>query len=243
MKEAKLWKDKNNVVGRGLIMKIIKDIRLYKSKEPNTDGNSLPSEFADKKLNITINRIVMKLREAGFSLGDFDHLYLNFTACPVSGGSALAKRSVDTYHPWYRYYDVEVSGREYDTLGDDFDIIISLLRTVLCRHFATEDMNGEKINVCISEAVLQGENMLMHYKEKKTKSRRAVLYLRLQDNGKYRPLLRVWDMDGNKLLEKDLSEMLMLESLGEIRLSGSKVSVLPKKNSFSGDLAPIEFAY
>ena len=60
-------------------MKPISDIRLYRSNIPNIDGNSHPSEFAPKQLNIIVTRIVMKLRENGFSLGDFDHLYINFT--------------------------------------------------------------------------------------------------------------------------------------------------------------------
>ncbi len=79
------------------MIKVIKDIRLYKSQESNIDGNSLPSVFTDQKLNIIVARIVMKLREAEFSLGEFDHLYLNFTTCSIDGGSSLSKRSVDTY--------------------------------------------------------------------------------------------------------------------------------------------------
>ncbi len=224
-------------------MKTIADIRLYKSQEPNIDGNSLPSNFADKKLNIIIARIVMKLREAEFSLGEFDHLYLNFTTCTIDDGSSLSKRSVDTYHPWYRYYDVNIDEQLYDTLGESTDTVVSLLCDVLCRHFATDTFDGEKIKACIAEALSQGENMLMQYKTKHTKSRQAVLYLRLKDTGKYLPLLRVWDIDGNKLLETDLPETLTLDSLGEIKLTNSKVSVHPKKNGFTKDLKPVEFVF
>ena len=90
-------------------MKVIKDIRIYKSGVENIDGNSLPISFADKKLNAIIGRIVMKLRENNFSLGEFDHLYINFTTCPVDGEIALSQRSIDRYYPWYRYYDVNIS--------------------------------------------------------------------------------------------------------------------------------------
>ena len=45
-------------------MKVISDIRIYKSKVENIEGNSLPSEFkATKILNAKIKRIVMALRE------------------------------------------------------------------------------------------------------------------------------------------------------------------------------------
>ncbi|MBQ4364494.1 MAG: hypothetical protein II782_10900, partial [Oscillospiraceae bacterium] len=74
------------------IKKIIKDIRIYRSDAENTDGNPLPVSFADKGTNVIIRRIVMKLRETGFTMGDFDHLYINFTTCPVENGMAYAKR-------------------------------------------------------------------------------------------------------------------------------------------------------
>ncbi len=223
-------------------MKTIKDIRLYKSDKQNIDGNAIPTGNVGKKLNIIAWRITMKLREAGFSLGDFDHLYINFTTCEVSEGIAPAKRGVDTYHPWYRYYDAEVSEQLYNNMEENSDEVVSLLTAVLCRYFATDEFNADKIDACVREAVSQGENMLMLYKEKKGKNRYAVLYLRLNDNGRYSPLLRVWDMEGKKLLEADMPEILTLDSLGEIRLSNAKVAVLPKKNSFTKELAPIEFA-
>ena len=44
-------------------MKVISDIRIYKSKVENIEGNSLPSEFKSTKiLNARIKRIVMALR-------------------------------------------------------------------------------------------------------------------------------------------------------------------------------------
>lgn len=60
-------------------MSIIKDIRLYRSLTGNIDVNALLDAFSNKELNGVIHRIVMKLREKKFSLGDFDHLYINFT--------------------------------------------------------------------------------------------------------------------------------------------------------------------
>ncbi|MGP1593809.1 MAG: hypothetical protein ACTTH8_01000 [Treponema sp.] len=81
-------------------MKVISDIRIYKSKVENIEGNSLPSEFKSTKiLNARIKRIVMALRENNFSLGDFDHLYINFTTCNVENEIFHAKRKTDKYHP------------------------------------------------------------------------------------------------------------------------------------------------
>lgn len=64
-------------------MKVLRDIRLFTSQVPNKDGEPLPTAIGNKSLNVQVHRIVMKLRENGFSCGDFDHLYLNFTTYPV----------------------------------------------------------------------------------------------------------------------------------------------------------------
>jgi len=42
----------------------------------------------------------MKLRESEFSLGEFDHLYINFTTCDMVDELNLSDE-VDRYHPWY----------------------------------------------------------------------------------------------------------------------------------------------
>ena len=64
-------------------MPVIKDIRLYRSSIENISGNSLPSSFYNQSVNCILRRIVMKLEEKGFSLGDFHHLYINFTTSKV----------------------------------------------------------------------------------------------------------------------------------------------------------------
>ena len=60
--------------------KIISDIRLFKSKSQNDLSSYIPDA---KKINAIVNRMVMKLRENEFSLGEFDHLYINFTTCDM----------------------------------------------------------------------------------------------------------------------------------------------------------------
>ena len=73
----------------------------------------------------------------------------------------------------------------------------------------------------------------MKFKEKTSSQRRAVLYLRYLDNCKYFPLLRVYDNDDNIVLEKDLPESLTLDSCGQITVSSKKVTIKPRKNSWS----------
>lgn len=225
-------------------MQVIADIRLFKSKVPNTDGNSLPSDFSDKKLNAVIHRITMKLREHNFSLGDkIDHLYVNFTNCAVEGKIAPSRRSPDKYHHRYRYYDVEVSDATFEQLGtsSSTETILSLLEQVLLKYFVSERFDKEFIRSCVSEAVTQGEKMLMKFKEKSSSTGNAVIYLRYLDNCLYSPLLRVFDCGNNAILEADLPETIDLNYIGTIQLSAKKVTIKPRKNAYTKALEPLSF--
>lgn len=224
-------------------MTAIKDIRIYRSSIENIDGNSLPGSLENDELNCIIHRIVMKLRENDFTLGDFDHLYINLTTCHVENEIAPAKRSKDRYHSWYRYYDVEINQKFFDTLETPQSIqpITGIVERILQEYFCTQQFNKEFIHSCFYEAITQGENMLMKFKEKKTAKNKAIIYLRLLDNGLYFPLLRVFDMEDNLLLEKDLHETYELSAFGEIQLSGKKVTIKPRKNCFASDLEAMTF--
>lgn len=225
-------------------MKIIQDIRLYKSEQRSENGGFITCSFAGKELNAVIRRIVMKLRESGFSLGEFDHLYLNFTTCDTPQRIMLSQE-VDRYHPWYRYCSVAISEELSRRLGapETYQTIVELVGEVLITCFASESFDAPMIRSCIDQAVEQGENMLMRFKEKTTAKRKAVVFLRCLDNCRYRPLLRVYDLDETLLLERDLPETVMLDYLGEIQLSVKKVTIKPRKNAFTTNCKPIVIEY
>lgn len=224
-------------------MKQIKDIRIYKSDTENISGNPHPVGFAPIAWNAAASRIAMKLREQAFSLGDFDHLYLNLTTCPVAGGIAPAKRAVDRYYPWYRWYDVEITQDLFDTLDapEHKETVFALLEQLLQTQFASPQFDSARIHDCVSEALTQGEKMLMRFKEKQSVRNQAVIYLRYLDNARYLPLLRVFDADGQLLLETDLPEAVELGAYGEIRLSSKRVTIMSRKNAYSASLAPMTF--
>ena len=217
-------------------MKIISDIRLYKSSK--TDNHV---GFASKSLNIAIHRVVMKLREKCFSLGEFDHLYLNFTVCRPAGTIELIDE-IDRYHPWYRYCDIGLSQHEYDRLeiDDNTDYMYSKIETVLLSLFCSGEAIDKVVKKSIAEAKA-GPEMLMHFKEKKSAKGIATIYLRLLENGKYFPLLCVTDLEGTEIFRTDLPETIDLGIIGEIRLSSKKVTINPRKNAFTKDLEPLSF--
>ena len=211
-------------------MKIISDIRLYKSTELNTH-----TDIGNKEINIAVQRVVMKLREYNFSLGEFDHLYLNFTICKPKGTFELINE-VDSYHPWYRYCNIGVTQSEYENLTVHF--VYETISLVLVNLFKA---SKNVIQNAIKEAQ-KGSEMRMLFREKKSTKSTAKVYLRLLDSGKYFPLLCVTDLDGHELLRKDLPETIDLNIIGEIQLSSKKVTIKPRKNTFTVDLKPITFA-
>ena len=83
--------------------------------------------------------------------------------------------------------------------------------------------------------------MTVVYKEKRASKNRAVIYLRYLDNGKTFPLLRVFDKSDNLIFEQDLPETDDLYSYGEIQLSSKKVTIKPRKNSYTENLEPMSF--
>lgn len=217
-----------------ILLKIIKDIRFFKSDLENKDGHPFPSDIVNKKLNAAVHRVVMKLRENCFTLGDFDHLYVNFTSCAVNDGMSLSKRSVDKYHPWYRFYDVEISEPVLSSVESqvNLDEILNTLENLLIKYFACESFDEKLIRLCFSEAFEQGEKMLMKYKEKSSSQRKAIVYLRYLDSCRFLPLLRVYDFNDNLLFETDLPETVDLSYLGEIHISNKKIVIKPKKAAY-----------
>ena len=222
-------------------MKVIKDIRLFKSTEENVDGYS-PRAFGEKPLLIVLHRVVMKLREQSFTLGDFDHLYINFTTCLPPYDIRPANRSIDRETRWFRFYDVGVSFDFFDLHGAecDADRVLDLIKNTL--YFCCpQEENRLLIEQAFHEPVSLGKNMPMKYREKRSANRKAVICLYYDDQGRYQAELCVTDESGSELLKEKIPLSSDLLSLGEIQLNSKKVTIKPRKNAFSKHRPPIFF--
>ena len=224
--------------------KLISDIRLFKSESQNEYGGYITDSFGNERLNAILKRVVMKLRENKFSLGEFDHLYVNFTTCDIRENMKLSYKA-DRYHPWFRYCDVHVDKNLFQKLGspETWNDIIHWIGTILVTYFISDDFDEMRIFSCVQQAVEQGENMLMKFKEKVSTTRTAVIFLRFLDSCKFYPLLRVYDKEDNLLFEKDLPEVVVLDYLGDIQVSAKRVTIKPRKNAFTKQPNPMVFAY
>ena len=109
--------------------------------------------------------------------------------------------------------------------------------------FVSEDFDKASILSCVQQAVEQGQEMLMKYKEKVSAKRKAVVFLRFLDSCKFRPLLSVYDNEDNLLFETDLPETVMLDYLGDIQVSAKRVTIKPRKNAFTSNSHPLVFEY
>ena len=225
-------------------MKIISDIRLFKSESQNEYGVYITESFSDKMLNAILKRIVMKLRENQFSLGEFDHLYINLTTCEIAEKMNLSKE-VDRYHPWFRYCNIHVEKELYHKLGapETWNEILLSVQKALITYFTSDVFDATRILSCVQQAVEQGESMLMKFKEKTTAKRKAVIFLRFLDVCKYAPLLRVYDLEENLLFEKDLPQDIALDYLGEMQVSAKRVTIKPRKNAFAAQQQSLVFDY
>ncbi len=227
-------------------MKTIADIRIFRSNVANVNGSSFPQEFGDKELACRVTRIVLKLREYKFSLGDYSHLYINFTSVDVPNGRALANRSVDKEFSWFRYYDCQIDREFLDKPLTDGErtMLLQIIEEVLVSNFSTSATDTEVIKNSFEEERTMGEEMTAVYKEKANAQNKAALLLRHRNDGMFYPLLKVWDRNGIQILENDLhQDNIFLLSLGEIRLKRDSVTITPKKNVFTKDLNSVTFFF
>lgn len=222
-------------------MKIISDIRIFRGTIENIDNNPHPSGFANQTMNLVVKRFIMKLRESNFSFGEFDHLYINFTTCFVEDGIMQAKRSIDKYHPWYRYYDYYMDEEQFEKMISDsnYSILLDAIKKVLLKFFSNSQAQEEMIDDAIAETQ-KGENMLIKYKEKITSKYKATIYLRLCNDGKYHPLLEVQNND-SMVLHKDMDAIIDLGIIGDIAISGKRVVIKPKKSQRYSEIEPVVY--
>lgn len=217
-------------------MKIISDIRLYKSSKPGER-----TSFAEKAPVVAVRRLAMKLRESGFSLGNFDHLYLVFS-CNIPEGEISLFDNSDRFHPWYRYCELGISPAKYELLDSPEAAIYVLEQAgkALLKLFNDSASQESIIKKAVSEAS-KGQEMLIRLKEKKTIALSAAIYLRLLDSGAYQPQLCVTNSENVEILRKALPICMDLSSIGDIQLSSRKVSVKARKNACVGDFQPVCF--
>ena len=218
-------------------MNLIKDIRLFESNEPNEPGYSLPSDIGElyafevKNCLEVIYRLMFLLRHRGFSLGEFDHLYLNFTT-QLLHGELLASNRIDSYHTWYRFVDAGCDVQTFNswTLSQKNDFVIATIRRAI--GLFTDAESEKVVDDCFEEVLRYGAELAIPYKEKQGNPYTVRVLVKITDDLDFIPVVRIYD--GDTLICEEIlppySRDPFILQFGTITVGKKAVRITPRKS-------------
>ena len=165
--------------------KLIADIRYFASEYTNEDSSPSGCSFLfnyPKSLNYWGARIAVLLRGSGFSLGTYDHLYINFTSA-ISEGSILP--SEKSFEKWLRYVNFGVSFHHLNSLSEP-ELETFLIRStfeVLFKLFENNQNSQTIIKSAEEEINKHGSDIELPVKTKETKSYAVKVTYKLRPKG------------------------------------------------------------
>ncbi len=226
------------------MQKLISDLRFFESTKENTDGY-FPGYIGkiylidEKKLNTVKERFVLKLREKGLCLPDFDHVYINMTPCIESGKISAANRSIDKYHSFYRFMDAGLTEKEFNNLEENEKItgLITIASEAITALNSFSEEEKATIRSCADEILSLGENTEIIYKYKKNEKNCLQVCVKLLDTGMYSPFIRIFD-NGKNLIREEVYGKLMKQDefifqFAAISLGKNSATIKPKKNAIA----------
>lgn len=191
-------------------MNLIKDIRLFEKQGPDVDGTSHPTDlrslygFDEMDLQDILQRLLFLLRHEGFSFGAFDHLYMNYTPSLPHGEVRLSRRSRDHYHPWYRWSDAgcDIDRFQAMTLEDQRLFLAEAIRQAV--HLHADEENRAIFDRCFEQVMALGPALEIPYKEKTGEHLKLTISTTISDEADFLPIVRIFDLNGDLLLEERL---------------------------------------
>ncbi len=176
----------------------------------DVDGTSHPTDlrslygFDGMDLQDILQRLLFLLRHEGFSLGSFDHLYMNYTPSLPHGEVRLSKRSRDSYHPWYRYTDAgcDIAFFRSMTMEQQRQFLAEAIRKAV--HLHADEENRAVFDRCYEQVMALGPALEIPYKEKTGEHLRLTISTTISDEVDFLPIVRIFDLEGKLLLEEHL---------------------------------------
>ena len=167
--------------------KALIDIRYYASDSPNETGKSLPSSCSrffefPKLLHYWGARIATILGANGLSLGEFDHLYVNYTNAVPEGSMVFSDR---TPEKWLRYIDYGVNFEKLKSLNEA-ELEQFVIRTTfeILEYLCNSSLEKtELIKLAANEVDRFGSEIELPVKAKNTKSYSVLVSYKLRPNG------------------------------------------------------------
>lgn len=231
-------------------MNLIKDIRLFESDVPNTDGNSMPHDigklyhYDHMQCLDVIQRLLFLLRHRGFGFDGFDHLYLNFTPCLPHGAAQDAKRHTIRVFSWHHYVDIGCDVGLFNSwsLTEQTAFILDATRKAAVLK-APEAMQ-QIFTDTFEEVIQQGANLLLPYKKKTSPDFTVEIFVHINEEPDFLPLIQVTGKDGTVKAEQALRSYgrdEFISQIGTITIGKTYVKIAPRKNWYADfyDLKPV----
>ena len=235
-------------------MKRIRDIRLVESGVPNTDGNRLPEQigkiypYDDMQCLDVIQRLLFLLRYRNFGFGDFSYLFLNFTPCLPHGEVQDAKRRKCWEEPEDHYVDVGCDPSRFAawSLPEQTAFIVNSAKTAGLLK-APEELRQVFADT-FEEVLENGAALQIPYKRKETADLIVEVFVRINDDLEFFPLVRVSDKSGVIKAERELRRYdrdEFISQISTITVGKTYVKIAPRKNWYTDfyGLKPIRLAW
>lgn len=235
-------------------MKLIRDIRLFESNEPNADHYGMPYyigkiyHYDSMDTLGVIERLVFYLRSWGFCFDGFDHLYINFTTVLPHGEIRRNFRSNIQEFSWFRYVDVGCDANQFNRweLSERKAFVLKMVRGAI--ELMTEgDMRTLALEG-FAEVIGKGESLEILYKRKEKTPHQADIYLKITDGLDYIPVIYIRDEAGGILLHQELKPYArdaFICQFSSFSFGKHSLRISPRKNydSTCFGLHPIKFIW
>ena len=220
-------------------MKLIKDIRLFESDVPNIDGNATPYymgqlyQYDHMECLDVIQRLLFLLRHRGFGFTSFDHLYVNFTPCIPHDVVKNVNRYNIREFSWYEYVDVGCDVRLFNGWAGNEKNAFVLEGIKNAALLKAPREQKQLFTDTFNEVLREGDRLLLPYKKKENNDYTLEIFVRINDELDFLPLLRVTDKAGAVKAELELRSYgrdEFITQIGTITIGKSSVRIVPRKN-------------
>ncbi len=233
---------------------LIADIRLFESALPNVDGNSIPShigkiyQYDHMDCLDVIQRLLFLLRHKGFGFDGFHHLYLNFTPCVPHGELRDVSRYTIKEFSWYHYVDVGCDAALFNGLSLEEKNLFVIKSIKSASMMKAPEKQLQLLQDSFDEVIQKGELLLIPYKQKENQNNRVEIFVSIDNEVSFIPLIRVTDTNGILKAEQELRRYgrdEFISQIGTITIGKSSVRITPRKNWHADyyDLTPIKIEW
>ena len=211
-------------------MNLIQDIRFF-SEHPDP----ILAKYHIHGMKDILQRLLFLLRHEGFTFGDFDHLYMNYTPSLPHGEVRRSQRPIDRYHPWLRYVDAGcvIDAFASMTVSEQQRFLTQTIQKAV--HLHADEENRVIFDRCYQLVMHLGPALEIPYKEKSGEHLRITVSTTIDDDARFHPIVRIFDKGDQLLLEEHLKSCgreSFLAQFGTITLGKRTVRIEPRKSDF-----------